>query len=121
MNCSLRPGKGLRPCTSSTSLARHSLAPGKAHVRAAKRLVMYLYNTRHLSIVYRRPDGSGERNVPVVHEGAKHPLDSGMNHLQTFADSHYAGDEVRRSTYGRVLMMNRGPIGWSSALGKTVA
>ena len=27
-------------------LARHGMAPGKAHVRAAKRVVMYLYNAR---------------------------------------------------------------------------
>ena len=47
-------------------LARHSLAPGKAYVRAAKRLVVYLYNTRHSGIVYRRPGDSGERNVPIM-------------------------------------------------------
>ena len=102
-------------------LARHSLAPGKAHVRAARRVVMYLYNTRHLKIVYRRPDELGGRNVPVMHEGAKHPLDNGLNRLQVFADSDYAGDETRKSTYGRIVMMNGGPIAWSSTLGETVA
>ena len=60
---------------------------------------MYLYNTRHLGILYRRPGDSGERNVPVVDEGAKHPLDTGMNHLQTFADSDYAGDRWRDSAF----------------------
>ena len=68
--------------------------------------------------MYRRPDELGERNVPVIHEGAKHPLDNGLNRLQVFADSDYAGDETRKSTYGRVIMMNGGPIAWSSTLGK---
>jgi len=89
-----------------SALSRHSLAPGKAHVRAARRVVMYLYNTRHLGIVYRRPDQLGERNVSVIHEGAKHPLENGLNRLQVFADSDYAGDETRKSTYGRVIMLN---------------
>ena len=48
--------------------------------------------------------------MPVLHEGAKHPLDNGLNRLHVFEDSDYAGDETRRSTYGRVIMMNGGPI-----------
>ena len=99
-------------------LARHALAPGKAHVKALKRVVKYLYNTRALGITYQR---SGERNVPVIHEGAKHPLSNEHNKLQTFADSDYAADETRRSTFGNVIMMNGGPISWTSTLGKTVA
>ena len=47
-------------------------------MRAARRVIMYLYNTRHLKIVYRRPDELRERNVPVIHEGAKHTLDNGL-------------------------------------------
>ena len=57
-------------------LARHGLCPGKAHVRAAKRDVMYLYNYRELGITYRRPSTPGEKNIPLIHEGAKHPLDN---------------------------------------------
>ena len=82
---------------------------------------MYLYNARKLGITYRRPDGSGRRHVPVIYEGAKHPLDNGLNRLQTFADSDYAGDETRKSTYGTVILMNGGPIAWSSTMGKTIA
>ena len=102
-------------------LARHGLCPGKAHVRAAKRAVMYLYNHRELGITYRRPSVPGEKNMPRIHEGAKHPLDNGLNRLQTFADSDYAGDETKKSTYGTVVMMNGGPIAWSSTMGKTIA
>ena len=36
-------------------LALHELCPGKAHVRAAKRAIMHLYNYRELGITYRRP------------------------------------------------------------------
>jgi hypothetical protein len=56
-----------------------------------------------------------------MYEGAKHPLDDGLNLLQTFADSDYAMDDTRRSTMGSLVMMNGGPISWNSILGKTVA
>ena len=104
-----------------SALSRYSLAPGKAHVRAARRVVMYLYNTRNLGNVYRRPDEPGARNSTVIHEGAKGRLDNGLNHLQVFAGSGYAGDVARRSTYGRVIMINGGPIARPSALGKAAA
>jgi len=101
------------------ALARHSLTVGHAHVKAAKRVVMYLYNTAKLGITYYRD--TEEVNTPRVYERAVHPLDNGKNHLQTFADSDYAMDQTRRSTMGIVLMMNGGPVAWSSTLGKTVA
>jgi hypothetical protein len=100
-------------------LCRHALYPGKSHVRAAKRVLMYLYNTRHLGILYRRDNSA--RNVPRMFEGAKHPLDNGQNLLQTFADSDYAADDTRRSTMGIIVFLNGGPISWTSTLGKTVA
>ena len=102
-------------------LTRHSACPGPAHVRATKRVIMYLYNTRTLGITYRRQDQSEHSNKPQLFEGAKHPLDDGRNLLQTFADSDYAGSECKRSTMGMVIMMNGGPIAWASTLGKTVA
>jgi hypothetical protein len=102
-------------------LSRHSLKPGKAHVRALRRVVMYLYNTRSLGITYLKQIEGSLHNTPVMHEGAKHPLDNGSNLLQTFADSDYAGDLSRRSTHGSVIIMNGGPIAWNSTLGKTVA
>ena len=101
-------------------LARHAMAPGAAHVKAVKRVVQYLYATRSSGIIYTRPP-RGASNVPIMYEGAQHPLDNGANKLQTFADSGYAGDITRRSTMGSVVMLNGGPISWSSVLGKTVA
>jgi hypothetical protein len=76
-------------------LARHALNPGKAHVKACRRVVMYLYNTRTLGITYSRSLNALERNIPAMHEGAKHPLDNEQNKLKTFADSDYAADETR--------------------------
>ena len=102
-------------------LARHALCPGREHVRAVKRVVQYLYHTRSLGITYRRDYASATKNVPLMYEGAKHPLDDGKNYLQTFADSDYAADDTKRSTMGIVVMMNGGPISWASVLGKTVA
>ncbi len=103
------------------ALTRHAQWVGHAHVRAAKRVVQYLYNTRSLGITYRRDYASATKNVPLMYEGAKHPLDNGTNLLQTFADSDYAADDTKRSTIGVVVMMNGGPISWASILGKTVA
>ena len=102
------------------NLARFSAAPGPAHVRAVKRCLQYLYATRSLGITYSRTSGTS-RNVPLMFEGAKHPLDTGLNRLQTFVDSDYAADETRRSTMGGMVMLNGGPISWFSVLGKTVA
>ena len=62
-----------------SALSWHFLAPGKAHAEAARRVVIYLYNTRHPGIVYRWPNEPGARNVPVINEGAKHLLGSGLN------------------------------------------
>jgi hypothetical protein len=101
-------------------LARFANAPGVTHVRAAKRVVMYLYNTRKLGITYRRPVDHKD-NGPIIFEHAKHPLDNGENLLETFTDSDYAADESRRSTMGMVCMLNGGPVAWFSVLGKTVA
>ena len=83
-NC-MRPGLAF----AVSALSRHSPAPGKAHVRATSRVVMYLLDTRRLGIAYRRPDELGERNVPVIHEGAKRPLDNDLNRLQAFAHYDY--------------------------------
>jgi len=100
-------------------LARHASCPGPSHVRAAKRVLQYLYSTRALGITYTKP--ISETSNPVMYEGASHPLDTGHNRLQVFADSDYAADQSRRSTMGSVLMMNGGPVSWASVLGKTVA
>ena len=102
------------------NLARFANAPGAAHVRAAKRVLQYLYQSRTLGITYYR-DCDQQRNVPLMYEGAKHPLDNGINKTQVFADSDYAADETRRSTMGGIVMQNGGPISWFSTLGKTVA
>ena len=102
------------------NLARFAAAPGDAHVKAAKRVLQYLYQSRTLGITYYR-DCDQQRNVPLMYEGAKHPLDDGTNKTQVFADSDYAADESRRSTMGGIIMQNGGPISWFSILGKTVA
>jgi len=88
-------------------------------VRAAKRVVMYLLNTKTLGITYRR--GASAPNVPLVYEVAQNPLDNEKNLLPAFADSDYAADETRRSTMGSVIMMNSGLVSWCSVLGKTIA
>ena len=100
-------------------LARHATAPGPAHVSAAKRGVMVLYNTRTLGITYCR--NCSQSNVSCMYKDANHPLENTPNVLQTFADSDYAADESRRSTMGMIVMLNGRPICWTSTLSKGVA
>ena len=106
-------------CDVSTAvgqLCRHVMAPGPAHVKAAKRCIMYLYRYRALGIEY-----SQGTNVPEFYAQGRHPKCDGSNLLSVFADSDYAMDETRRSTMGSVIMLNGGPISWGSVLQKTVA
>ena len=83
-------------------------------------MLQYLYQSRTLGITYYR-DCDQQRNVPLMYEGAKHPLGDGTNKTQVFADSDYAADESRRSTMGGIIMQNGGTISWFRTLGKTVA
>ena len=101
-------------------LARHGATPGTEHVRAAKRLIQYVYNTRKLGIQYSKNSKLEEKNAPVIYGQGRHPADNGKNLLTTFADSDYADCDSRRSTQGIVIMMNGGPIAWSSIRGKTI-
>jgi hypothetical protein len=55
-------------------LARHATTPGLAHVKAAKRVVMYLYNTRTMGITYRCTEES-KLSGPVLFEGTKRMLE----------------------------------------------
>jgi len=104
--------------TAVNILARHAAAPGVQHVQALKRVLMYLYNMKHLGIVYRSSTSS---DLPLIFEKGKHPLDDGSSPFQIFSDSDYAVDYTRRSTMGIVIMLHGGPIAWTSTLGKTVA
>ena len=102
--------------TAVNILARHAATPGPQHINAAKRVLMYLYNTRSYSIIYRR---SPDVNIPLVFESVPRDDEAPMK-LQVFADSDYAMDYSRRSLMGTVIMLNGGPISWNSTLGKTV-
>lgn len=85
-------------------LARHSEAPGHAHVRELKRLVCYLYKTKELGITYTK-----ENNTTA------------QNRLLSFVDADYGGDSDARSSSGYVIIMNGGPITWSSRVQKLTA
>ena len=102
-------------------LARFSNAPGPSHVKAAKRVCAYLLSTKSMKITYHR-DCADEKNVPLVMQSARHPLDPEKEQgFVVFADSAYSDSPTRRSTFGHVVMMNGGAISWSSTLAKTVA
>ena len=100
-------------------LARHGATPGAIHVKAVKRLIQYVYNTRKYGIQYRR-DNDCPADTPKIHGQGRHPKDNGNNYMKIFTDSDYAADESKRSTQGTITFMNGGPIAWSSVLGKTI-
>ena len=100
-------------------LARHGATPGAIHVKAVKRLIQYVYNTRKYGIQYRR-DSDCKADTPKIHGQGRHPKDNGSNYMTIFTDSDYAADESKRSTQGSITFMNGGPIAWSSVLGKTI-
>jgi hypothetical protein len=112
-------------------LSRHSATPGKQHMEAAVNLVSYLYHSQQLFIQYTRSEGG---NVPEVFEAEWNPRksieerlragkpDGASNSPVTYIDADYAGDpSTRRSTSGMIVMMNGGPISWSSRLQKLCA
>jgi hypothetical protein len=108
-------------------LARYAMTPGHAHVKAAKRVVKYLYATKNLGITFHR-EGMDTKGISqqemLVYENGLHPNDlekSTGNALKIFADSDYAMDYTKKSTMGIVFMLNGGPVSWTSVLGKTVA
>ena len=59
--------------------------------------------------------------MPNFFVGGMHPCTTDSNHLVTFADSDYAMDYTRRSTTGYTIMLNGGPVTWSSKLQKSTA
>lgn len=118
------------------ALSRHSAAPGVAHYEAALDLVKYLYSTRKMYIQYQRCEARG--NDPVMYEkgfkaDSAEPLtieqrlvasvpSNDTSSPTAYVDADYAGErDTRRSTSGFIVMMNSGPIVWSSKLQKLCA
>ena len=80
--------------------ARYASAPLTRHYRALRRILKYLLGTKHLGLVYSATDFS----------------------LNTYADSSYADDaNDKKSTSGRTILIDGGPISWSSEKQKCVA
>lgn len=101
-------------------LCRHAATPGLEHVKACKRIIMYLLNTQHLGIEYKRRKGEMS-STPQFFAQGRHPLQTPNNHLQTFVDSDYAADVSRRSMKGVIVLFGGGPVMWSSSLNKVVS
>ena len=103
------------------ALARFASAPSIKHVQAAKRVCLYCLNTKTLGIQYNRKH-TENANIPIVMQNAAHPCDPNKEQgFKVFADSAYADDVSRKSTFGNITFLNGGPISWQSTLAKTVA
>ena len=103
------------------ALARFASAPSIKHVQAAKRVCLYCLNTKTLGIQYNRKH-TEDANIPIVMQNAAHPCDPNKEQgFKVFADSAYADDVSRKSTFGNITFLNGGPISWQSTLAKTVA
>ena len=88
------------------ALARFAAAPSAKHVEAAKRVCLYCLNTKTLGIQYTR-DTTENANLPVVMHNAVHPCDPEKQEgFKIFADSAYADDVSRKSTFGNVAFLH---------------
>ena len=76
-------------------VAQFSSNPGKAYWEAVKRILAYLKGTADYGICF---SGSKKNGL-----------------LSTYSDADYAGDlETRRSTTRFLLILNEGPVAWTS-------
>ena len=94
---------GCRPDVAfiAKELSRNLSNPPHGHMRAAKRAVQYLHTTRYDGLNY----------------------DRRMSHVpQGYADADFANQlSNRRSTSGRVIMLNGASVMWASRQQRTVA
>ena len=102
--------------------ARHGAAYGKPHIRAVRRIIAYLYHSRHHGLVYSR-QASGDPSAHIYQAGRpplkdEAYLNSITDPLHTFCDADFAGDMTKRSTTGNVTYLFGGPIMWISQLQK---
>ena len=74
-----------------------------------------------MGIAYRWPGANEDASRPNMYEGARDPLNDGVNLLRTYAGSDLAAADSKRSIMGIVTMINGGPISLASILGKTAA
>ena len=111
------------------SVARHGATYGDVHVKSVKRIIAYLYHTRHHGIIYRNKNSISQHDPlrkvqeAVMYQAGRPPI---MNEegerklkedpLRVFCDADFGGDTTMRSTTGIVTFMNCGPISWTSKL-----
>jgi hypothetical protein len=122
-------------------LSRHAATPGEIHMKAARHLIGYLYSTKNWCIQYTKTHSG---NDPLIYEKYHFPdsdkADKPPDLSRTIEErlvasvpsptpnvpitfcANLGGDKVtRKSTSGLVIMMNGGPIAWSSRLQKLCA
>ena len=113
-------------------LSRFMSYPGAEHVKAAKRVIKYVYSTKDYGITYRRAGSNSPHKVAAqdlhafVHTRKNQTAIDGSREsshiLGTYCDADYAGDVgTRKSTGGYGMLLSGGLICWSSKLQPTVA
>lgn len=82
-------------------LSRQLQQPTTAHLKAAKKLLSYLYGTKELAIQY---------------------CDTASTAPEGYTDSDFAGCKITaRSTYGYLFTVGKGPVSWKSKRASTVS
>lgn len=87
-------------------LARHLHAPGVPHLRLARRVLLYLWHSRHLGITYSPGDGSFEVSTSFMPGDSLRPPG-----LHAGSDSDWA---TGPSTTAFVIMLAGAAVGWAA-------
>lgn len=86
-----------------SQLARFVSEPGVKHMKAARRVLMYLWTTRRHGLIFQQPDN-----------GASQPLTNGM-FVDAFSDADHANDvDTRKSVSGVLVRVNGTAVCWAS-------
>ena len=110
-------------CQAVGVLSRYMSCPGREHIEAAKRVVLYLKGTQNHGILFDKAKTLAP-NIYYHCAKGKSALEGTDDNqlLRAFTDSDFAADvNTRRSTTGFVILVAGGAISWRSKLQSTVA
>jgi hypothetical protein len=89
----------------ASKLCQFMANPSEIHQRELNRALVYLYNTRHLSLCY-------SNEGPVATDSTDPQFDP--YEFAAASDASFADNEDRKSTHGMLIYLFGGPVAWKS-------